>query len=129
MSKKKKQSRKEQTIKACKELRKKYLDPKEKIFFDANFCSLCSIHTSNGCDCKGCPLANKHGDGGCFEFKSGRKADASCKNGYPKRKKPNKAFVARADFFKKIIPILRKIPARRFTESGWTYFYELDRNW
>lgn len=126
-------TKKEQTIKACKELRKKYLNPQGRFFMDSNDCALCKIYNSVSFSCYGCPLSTESFTNfGCTCFKTAKAVSrlASTKDDNPyKRKTPNKAFIARADFFKKIIPILRKIPARRFTPSGWTYFKELDRNW
>jgi hypothetical protein len=38
-----------------------------------------------------------------------------------------KTFQKRADFFKKYLPVIKKIPAYRFTSARWKYFDELDR--
>lgn len=124
-------TKKEQTIKACKELRKKYLNPKGKRFFEMSHCPLCDIYTNEDKDCVGCPFSDTYGSAGCLDFTTSDKLwryllDKKSKSS---KYRLNKYFIARADFFKKIIPILRKIPAKRFTPSGWTYFKELDRNW
>jgi len=116
-------NKKQLTIRACQELAEKYRNPEGKEFFHSESCPLCPIHIS----CRGCPLQRKRGVGyGCVDFKTFKKASAA------EAKSPlaqKRAFNARARFFDKIIPILEKIPAARFTKKGWTYFEELDRNW
>lgn len=134
-------TKKERTIKACRELAAKYRKPEGEHFFRIDSCPLCPIHNigdyANG-GCRGCPLSlnynavgyesDKCGAAGCNEFSSHLKAE----NYYFECRmpiKPNPAFEARAAFFDKIIPIFEKIPASRFTKRGWKYFKELDRSW
>lgn len=115
-------TKKERTIKACRELAAKYRKPEGKEFFRYAECALCKISgkmLSYQDNCYGCPLADKNGQQGCGKFRTYRNA-LNEKRG---------AFNARAAFFDKIIPILEKIPASRFTKRGWEYFSELDRSW
>lgn len=116
-------TKKERTIKACRELAAKYRNPEGKRFFHDEYCPLCIIHL---CGCEGCPLANEDGALGCYYFNS---AKAAMKMSKQTDCVPNPAFNARAAFFDRIIPILEKIPASRFTKNGWKYFDELDRSW
>ncbi len=113
-------TKKERTIKACRELAAKYRKPKGEVFFSYTECPLCSIpYNALFDDCEGCPLADEDGERGCGKFRTYREAYS----GYPE------AYEARAAFFDRIIPILEKIPASRFTKRGWKYFDELDRSW
>lgn len=121
-------TKKERTIKACRELAAKYRDPEERGFFMHITCTLCRIFKVRWLfwrwryspNCKGCPLARETGGMGCGSFKTYRAASLS---------RSRDAFEARAAFFDKIIPILEGIPASRFTKRGWKYFDELDRSW
>jgi len=136
MNKKKKQ----RTIRACRELARKYRDPQGEYFFTYDDCLLCKIHffrnfIDSKNNCLGCPLANKDGKKGCIEFKSFNKAYkkfneiSSLSTFFYEDLKTPKEFIKRAEFFEKIIPILERIPAERFTKKGWRYFDELNRNW
>ncbi len=122
-------TKKERTIKACRELAAKYREPEGKVFFDFGKCSLCVISgrsaRDNG-DCLGCPMASsgKTTEWGCVDFTSYE--EAVCADRYNEK---NSAFEARAAFFDKIIPILEGLPASRFTKRGWKYFEMLDRAW
>ncbi|KKM61140.1 hypothetical protein LCGC14_1534710 [marine sediment metagenome] len=115
-------TKKERTIKACRELAAKYREPEGKgLFFRRDSCPLCLIHDPNySAGCVGCPLADKGGDTGCIDFRTYKRANR-CRTSY--------SYNARAAFFDKIIPILEGIPASRFTKRGWKYFDELDRSW
>ncbi len=110
-------NKKERTIKAHRQLAEKYRSGKGR-FFEVGYCSLCLIHRLDG-KCHSCPLANECGRMGCCDFMS---YDAAVYRRSPE------AFELRAQFHEKIIPILEKIPAERFTRKGWTYFNELDRS-
>lgn len=129
-------TKKERTIKACRELAAKYREPEGKTFFSTVSCPLCDIH-EGFYDCIGCPLADDCGEDGCVEFTTYLEAaEVARVNGCFKIPTPEsakmpiqRAFDARAAFFDKIIPILEKIPASRFTRKGWEYFDELDRSW
>ncbi len=115
-------TKKERTIKACRELAAKYREPKGETFFCDEHCPLCSIHYfPNRGVCFGCPLAKQYSTVGCSHFSTYQSAN--------KVSAPPEAFNARAAFFDKIIPILEKIPASRFTKRGWEYFDMLDRSW
>ncbi len=117
------------TWRACRELAAKYREPEGEIFFTLGSCPLCKLHTRTALDsCRGCPLARKCGDEGCYEFNSNDIAQEYHEE-HEEKLEPNPAFEARAAFFDKIIPILEKIPASRFTKKGWKYFNELDRSW
>ena len=130
---------KDRTIVACEELAKKYRKPQGKQFFLSDDCSLCKINRGAGLmECKGCPLADRGAEVGCTKFTSYRKAIKFLSKGtkfrsidltYGGDRKTSVTFTRRAEFFEKIIPILKKIPAKRFTKVGWTYFKELDRAW
>ena len=130
---------KREIISACYDLIQRYESPKGKMLFFNRTCSLCHVVSGNILTmmCRGCPLANKSGVVGCIGFATYKAASNSYRNVlsnvglskcYPNNK-PTKEFIARANFFRKIIPILEKIPAKRFTPSGWEYFVELDREW
>lgn len=114
-------TKKERTIRACRELAAKYREPEGEKFFSYADCPLCLMHYC----CGGCPLANEDGFRGCGKFRTYQKAVQHSQ--YNQR--ACKTFNARAAFFDKIIPILEEIPASRFTKKGWKYFDELDRRW
>lgn len=138
---------KQRTIKACKELEKKYLDPYGKKFFKFTVCPLCDVHGRLSLwlflTCRGCPLANESGGCGCLDFRSFRIAEYSINRESESIESKSiteendsmfsgvwkKAFKCRSNFFKRIIPILEQIPVERFTKKGWKYFKELDREW
>lgn len=121
---------KERTLKAVKELAHKYRNPEGEILFNTGNCSLCKIYFNEETEdtCRGCFMANRYGDGGCFNFKSFEKARKyeDYKASSLERKE---AFKARAKFFDKVTPILENIPASQFTPSGWKYFDEISRDW
>ena len=120
-------TKKERTIKACRELAAKYRAPEGKTFFALEVCPLCTVHADTVNECHGCPLALMDGDEGCYQFNSNERAF----DYYEETDiiAPNPAFNARAAFFDKIIPILEGIPASRFTKRGWRYFDMLDWSW
>ena len=130
-------NKKQRTIKACKELARKDRNPRGETFFNADSCPLCPIH-HGGSNCQGCPLARKGGLIGCYRFKTYIEAKEA-KVKFPdlsvtrvkshQVKNIKSTFNARATFFDKIIPILERIPASRFTKKGWRYFEELGRDW
>ena len=116
---------KQKAIKACEKLAHKYRNPTNEIFFKTSHCPLCDIYFTKNQDCIGCPLNDELMYlFGCDQFNTYKKAEM---NQYSSRKK--ESFENRAKLFDKIIPILKKIPAKRFTPSGWTYFKELNRKW
>lgn len=141
--------KKERTLRGCRELAENYRNPVGKTFFNIHACPLCKIHYKmfmpnkmlKSSPCRGCPLANKYGNSGCIKFKSGELARDTLMRASPSiylndlpieietANKIKEAFEARAKFFDKIIPILKKIPASRFTRKGWRYFYKLNRSW
>ena len=130
-------TKKERTIKACRELAAKYRKPEGEIFFLDKTCSLCTLHRTFHY-CKGCPLSNERGELGCFHFASCKRARCvaterlfhmQSKVRHKDLKYIASAFNIRAAFFDKIIPILEGIPASRFTTKGWKYFDMLDRSW
>ena len=125
---------KRKTISACRQLIKKYENVnKNTSFFKHAECPLCDIHYIWLDNCKGCPLANRNGTIGCPSFKTSRRVLELTEGFISSRRVINdelkKACQARADFFKKIIPILENIKEERFTKEGWKYFNELNRNW
>ena len=84
-------------------------------------CPLCKItDRMKTADCTPCPLANKENFMGCLLFESYK--DVMRRDGY-------KALTKRKEFWQKTIPILKNIPAKRFTKTGWKYFEELNRDW
>ena len=112
---------KDRAIKACKELQDKYLNPKNKYFFKHDYCSLCIIYYERWVNvCVGCPLANENKGIGCCFFDSYENVHTHY--GWDGEER---ALKKRANFFKKIIPILKGIPAKKFTKRGWSYFKEL----
>lgn len=122
-------TKKERTIKACRQLAAKYREPEGKVFFILESCPLCKLHTLGACDnCQGCPLAKENGNEGCYEFDSNDIAQGYYEE-HDEKLEPNPAFEARAAFFDRIIPILEGIPASRFTKKDWKYFDMLDRSW
>lgn len=131
-------TKKERTIRACRELAAKYREPERKLFFIWEGCPLCYLHKPGKApveNCRGCPLASAKGTfgAGCFGFNTTKKAMKLVGQGHIGLRDESvivqKAFNARAAFFDKIIPILEKIPAKRFTKKGWEYFNELSRSW
>ena len=134
-------TKKERTIKACRELAAKYRKPEGRLFFCWLGCPLCHIHKPHPCTiCDGCPLAETYSPPalhrpGCYQFRTAQNArklvgDIYKGKGHKKQNHmTNDAFDARAAFFDKIIPILEGIPAERFTKRGWKYFDMLDRSW
>jgi len=128
-------TKKEKTIKACKVLIERYKHPSGHKFFNSSSCPLCTIHYICGdfMGCSGCPLSDKDGNQGCNYFETYKKAHTyylrflHCSTNDVKE--APKVFIDRAKFFEKIIPILKKIPEKRFTKKGWVYFSELNRSW
>jgi len=134
-------NKKDRTIQACKDLAEKYRNPQGKNFCGTAACNLCAIHSNNKANCKGCPLADVKGNIGCTQFEGYQNVAVHAekvntndseyhKDGYAyPLMKPHKVMLNRAKFFDKIIPILKKIPAKRFTELGWKHFKEIKTNW
>ena len=123
---------KEKTIKAFKELIERYMRPIGQSFGHWDTCPLCEIfhvrrrklsrsRKSTIKDCQGCPLADKNGEMGCINFESYPHVDADSKF-TPFSIKQLEALERRAKFFEKYLPIIEKMPARKFTISGWSYF-------
>ena len=133
------------TIEACEILIQKYKSATLRTkLFSHDVCPLCDIHLYSAgvyAKCHGCPLADLNGEIGCLNFKSSRDlkdlkdliafSDSDRETGIEVTDliKFKEACQVRADFFKKIIPILEEIDEKRFTKEGWTYFEELDRSW
>ena len=140
-------TKKELTIRACRKLIQKYENTikQKKVttrFFNYDDCPLCDIHHLRRTyfqSCKGCPLANEQGNPGCLKFKTYEQLEDDYLVYYNEsifkdvrelvRAQLNKSLQARADFHKKIIPILENISEERFTKEGWIYFKELKRSW
>ena len=129
-------TKKEKTIKACKEMIFRYRNPLNYDFFKEKYCPLCKVHLTkiNAIYCKGCPLADILGQTGCIYFRSfhhARNAHSSFSILYTSDAidRWKEAALRRAEFFEKIIPILEKIPEKRFTKNGWRYFDEIKRRW
>ena len=135
-------TKKEQTIKAWKELIEKHKKPVGRRFFHTISCPLCTIR-QHIFGCNGCPLSNRDGLIGCTDFASYKNLKnlsktERCEDGtmcfdsdYFCRQineKLNEAFNKIVESLEKYLPVLEKIPAERFTKEGWTYFEELDRN-
>ena len=127
---------KEKTIEACRELIKRYELMEDKHGWFASYsCPLCNIHqdVSDEC-CKGCPLANDFMRAGCLDFNSAKELllqydrwqAGSCNYDYNLFAEAAKN---RAGFYRKIIPILKRIPKKRFTKEGGGYFKEINRSW
>ena len=132
-------TKKEETVRAFEELSFKYRHPLEEEFYNEDSCPLCKIHNKDGEGCIGCPLADKDGNMGCGDFasfKSARMSVTSINKGvlntiFPSKKShPNisDSFIARAQFFEKYLEVIKTIDAERFTNKGWKYFEEIDRN-
>lgn len=125
-------TKKQRTLKAVRDLEEKYRFPDGQEFFNADFCALCHIHNTGGVfylsRCIGCPLAAEDGQPGCMDFSTYLEAKIAHKR-IEVSPRARRTFNARADFFKKIYPILEAIPPERFTKRGWKYFNELDRSW
>lgn len=121
---------KERTIDACKELIDKYENPDRKDFFLSCCCPLCQIYYYKKHTCKGCFMSNFGGSMGCINFRSFKEASENLKiiEDYYYTDESMKYLKKRAKFFRKIIPILKKIPAEQFTPSGWKYF-NINLNW
>ena len=134
--------KKEETIRAFEELSFKYRHPWEEEFFNEDSCPLCKIHINKDNKdekgCRGCPLADTDGHGGCALTESYKEARISLItiniSEYNKRF-PSKmvylnvpdSFIARALFFEKYLEVIKKINAERFTIKGWTFFEEIER--
>lgn len=119
--------KKERTLKACRELIEKYRHPKpEDVFFNCDCCPLCKIHLNTRAEvrrCLGCPLADERAKADCKNFSSYNEAVKAI---FWKKC----TFEKRAQFFEKIIPILEKLPAKRFTRRGWEFTGDIiPREW
>jgi len=130
-------SNKQRSIKATHELIEKFRNPEGKIFFSPNHCPYCKIHnkpTIYGQGCIGCPLANRDGGicCGCEEFTTYKELvlKPNCDSHSEFVKKYIKIFHKIADILEsKVLPVLKRTPAKQFTSKGWKYFSELDRSW
>lgn len=135
-------SYKQKTIQACLDLVYDYEHPHSKKgeFFYMGTCPLCKMYYyENEFECIGCILAEPNGSCGCCKFASYKKASraytkvarerTSTGNNVNLSEEVLVTFKTRANFFRKIIPILEELPNRKFTPSGWTYFKELNREW
>ena len=130
-------SYKRRAIKAFKKLAYKYRHPQGENFFNSKTCPLCHVYPGVN-SCRGCPLADIEGNSGCMDFRTfveaKRAIDGIISNTghesyiYPKDKPTIPEFIARAEFFEKYLPIIKKLPSKIFTPSRWRYFKELDRN-
>ena len=114
------ESYKERAICACKSCSEKG-DGAGWLRFDG---PICCVYENNGrtteC-CRGCPFADQECGPGCVDFSSYRLAMLSGD--------VNNAGELCREFFAKVIPMLEKIPTKRFSPSGWKYFKELNRGW
>lgn len=135
----KKRKWKAETIKACHEIKKKYLDydgsfDALKYFFNINHCKLCIIYYIGKSrpdedtfhSCGGCFMSNENEQMGCGRFKSFKKAIECYSEFYiyeninPAIKaKTIDAFRKRAAFFERIIPILETHPEEDFSPKTW----------
>lgn len=122
---------KEKTIEAFKDLIVKYRNPVGKIFGKYTGCPLCAIHNVYGWgeQCKGCPLADELGEQGCNNFASFPTCPVDISNSdeddyctEQNKREYEKGFEARAKFFEKYLPVIKKCPESQFTEGGWVYF-------
>ena len=122
---------KQKALKAWRKLENKYRNVTEENyrsdFFKDNKCPLCKIYDT-GDDCDGCPLSDEDKHVGCVDFASYKIAKEAYREAYYLSVGDfKKAYSKRADFFKKYYPVLEKLPAKKFTPTGWSYFEELDR--
>jgi hypothetical protein len=136
-------SYKQRTLDACRELIEKYENYNAgKKYFNTDHCPLCQIYYGKLVThrCPGCILSNSVGQiVGCNRFKSNKRAQDAYENYYGDTTSLNPeynpfqqltaAFQARADFFKKIIPILELEPEENFEPENKHYFINLDRSW
>jgi hypothetical protein len=123
---------KQRALEACRKIRDRYRNPDDDKYCTASKCTLCSIY-SDGFNCIGCPLSDNFGNSGCCDHDTYNDVLESLKLGsyslgsyYQNTPKCNAAFTKRAKYYDRIIPILEKIPERRFTPSGWRYFKEIE---
>jgi len=128
-------SNKQRTIQATHELIEKFRNPEGKTFFSPKHCPYCKIHnkpTIYGQGCIGCPLANCGGGVGCEEFETYKELvlKPHCDSHSEFVKRYIKIFHKIADILEnKVLPVLKRTPAKQFTPKGWKYFSELDRSW
>ena len=123
-------SNKRRSIKATHKLIEKFRNPERRVFFSQEYCPYCKIH--NTINCVGCPLANCGGGVGCEEFKAYKELMLKpyCATDTIFVKKYIKIFHKIADILEsKVLPVLKRTPAKQFTPKGWKYFDELDRSW
>ncbi len=135
-------SNKQRTIKAHRELAKRYrsLTGNRGLGFQDK-CPLCEIHWSSNVfcyppQCTGCPMASESLNMGCVEFSSYKIALSASKLRLFKRslfflhlRERRTANLKRADFHERVIPILEQLPESCFTKEGGRYFPELIRTW
>lgn len=119
--------RKQLTIDAIEKLIFRYKYPTLNMhkFLDPRQCPLCKIHKIRNM-CRGCPLANIGGSIGCIYFKS-FKALAEHRHGNVE--KYYQALHERGKFFEKILPMVQKHKRSMFTDNGWQYFSDINRDW
>lgn len=124
------QEYKDKTIVDCRELVKKYRNPRRQIFFNHLFCNLCKTYYAVPENrCQGCFVFDGRADA-CSRMETYRLAGA-----YHELKIPKMDFTGleiRARFHELTIEILKKIDAQFFTPEGWEYeafaaIRELDR--
>jgi len=129
-------SYKERTLDACRELIDKYENyDATKVYFNVSTCPLCQIYYSKIVThrCPGCILSNSVGQiVGCNRFKSNKRAQdvySKYQHSLINIQRLKAAFQARADFFKKIIPMLELEPEENFEPENKHYFDKLNRSW
>jgi hypothetical protein len=132
-------SYKDKTLAACGKLEEKYRTAIESYdFFCHGDCPLCEIYFHKSWDselhairtCYGCFMANKAGKPGCIEFNSYVTAcDEYNANDCIITGEVRELFNNRANFFKKVVPILKDMPEYNFRPSRKRYFKEISRGW
>ena len=128
-------SNKQRTIQATHELIEKFRNPEGKIFFSPKHCPYCKIHkkpTVYGQGCVSCPLADRDGEVGCENFMTYEELVLKpyCASRREFAEMHIKIFYKIADILEsKVLPVLKRTPAKQFTPKGWKYFDELDRSW
>jgi hypothetical protein len=129
-------SYKQRTLDACRELIEKYENFDDgKKYFNIDHCPLCQIYYGKIVThrCPGCILSNSVGQiVGCNRFKSNERAQDAYSKYQSDDIDPQQlttAFQSRADFFKKIIPMLELEPEENFEPENKHYFDKLNRSW
>ena len=119
-------SRKQLTIEAVEKMIDLYDNPKPgHRYFNAVHCSMCI----DACDY--CILRKKENNIGCGSY-------PSMENAIKVYRKYNKdvthpevieAFKKRADFYRKVLKIIKSAPAKKFTKSEFSEFTEIKLEW